>query len=40
MLNKNIDWLSNPTKIKYKLTENDEINTIVIDSISEFGVSN
>ena len=36
---KNMGWLSNPTKIKYKLSENTEINTKSIDSISEFGVS-
>lgn len=36
---KNIDWLNNPTEIKYKLSENSEIKTATIGSINEFGVS-
>ena len=35
---KNSDWLNNPSKIEYKLSENSEIKSVSIVSISEFGV--
>lgn len=37
---KNIDWESNPTKFKYKLTENSELNEKTIKSVKEFGIPN
>ncbi len=36
---KNIDWASNPTKFKYKLSENDKPAIKTIKEIKEFGVS-
>lgn len=37
---KNYDWVSNPTKIEYKLTEDSEVKEITIDFIKEFGIHN
>ena len=37
---KNLDWENNPTKFKYKLTENSELNEKTIKSIKEFGIHN
>ncbi|PXY47090.1 tRNA modification GTPase [Flavobacterium hydrophilum] len=37
---RNNDWSSNPTNFKYKLSENDEIKTIGIESVKEFGIYN
>ncbi len=37
---KNIDWHNNPTKINYKLSENDNIRTATIKDIEEFGIGN
>lgn len=36
---RNIDWLNNPTEIEYKLTQNGEVKTEKLNSVSEFGVS-
>ena len=37
---KNVDWLNNPTEIKYKLTDLDETQDISIENIQEFGIYN
>ncbi|GGF13745.1 porin family protein [Flavobacterium limi] len=37
---KNNDWSSNPTDLKYKLSDNKEIKTIGIQSVKEFGIYN
>lgn len=37
---KNIDWKSNPTSFKYKLSENAQIKQVTIESIKEFGIYN
>ena len=37
---KNIDWLDNPIKFEYKITENSDEKTIVIKSVKEFGIYN
>ncbi len=37
---KNLDWESNPTEFKYKLTENSELNEKTIKSVKEFGIQN
>ncbi|MFC2127235.1 tRNA modification GTPase [Bacteroidota bacterium] len=37
---KNIDWESNPTTFKYKLSENSETNKKTIKSVKEFGIHN
>lgn len=36
---KNVDWLNNPTDIKYKMSENGEINSAKIEEVKEFHVS-
>jgi hypothetical protein len=36
---KNVDWLSNPSDIKYKLSENGEVSRAKIEEIKEFHVS-
>lgn len=35
---RNMDWLNNPVKFEFKLSENAERKTAVIDSVAEFGV--
>ena len=37
---KNLDWEKNPTKFKYKLSENSESNEKTIKSVKEFGIPN
>ena len=37
---KNLDWESNPTEFKYKLSENSELNKKTIKSVKEFGIHN
>ena len=37
---KNLDWENNPTKFKYKLSENSELNIKTIKSVKEFGIPN
>jgi len=37
---KNIDWKNSPTSFKYKITENDEIQNGIINSVKEFGIKN
>lgn len=37
---KNIDWKSNPTEFKYKISENSESKKKTIASIKEFGIDN
>ncbi|MCD8541001.1 MAG: hypothetical protein LRY55_15520, partial [Leadbetterella sp.] len=34
---RNVEWLNNPVKFEYKLTENAEKQVAVIDSVAEFG---
>jgi len=35
-----LDWLNNPTAFKFKLSENDQLKTISIEYVKEFGISN
>jgi hypothetical protein len=35
---KNVDWKNNPSKIEYKLKENDEVKVATVKNILEFGV--
>ncbi|MBL7853714.1 MAG: outer membrane beta-barrel protein [Cyclobacteriaceae bacterium] len=37
---KNIDWLENPTEFKYKLSQNDTVQTATIQMVKEFGIDN
>jgi len=37
---KNIDWLDNPSKFEYKLTENSDKEKATIKSVKEFGIYN
>lgn len=37
---RNMDWLNNPTKFDYKISENGDVKTETIGSVIEFGVSN
>ncbi|RED47949.1 porin family protein [Seonamhaeicola aphaedonensis] len=35
-----LDWLNNPTEFKYKLTENEQLKILSIESVKEFGIIN
>ncbi len=37
---KNLDWKKNPTAFKYKLSEDGEVNTGILDATKEFGIYN
>lgn len=37
---KNRDWLNNPSKFKFKLSENSQQITLTIRSVKEFGILN
>lgn len=37
---KNVDWKNNPTDFQYKLSENEKLETLTIDTVKEFGINN
>jgi len=37
---KNVDWKNNPTQIKYKLSETDDVKIVTITNLQEFGIDN